>query len=66
MKGGAAAAFADSDGDVAAVMKVDDAVIGNGDDETSTGWCFAVASPCAAECVCCRGINAFSPPGQRK
>ena len=35
------------DGNVAAVMEVDDAVMGIGDDETSTGWCFAVASMCA-------------------
>ena len=53
-KGGAAAASADNDGDVAAVLVVDDAVMGTRDDETSTGWCFAV------------GINGFSPPGQRK
>ena len=25
-------------------MEVDDAVMGTGDDETSTGWCFAVAT----------------------
>ena len=43
-KGGAAAA---SDGDVAAVMEVDDVVMRAGDDETSTGWCFAVTSLCA-------------------
>ena len=43
-KGGAAAVSADNDGVVAAVMEVDDAVMGTGDDETSTGWCFAVAS----------------------
>ena len=44
--GGAAAASAD--GDVAAVMEVDDVVMRAGDDETSTGWCFAVTSTCAA------------------
>ena len=42
-KGGAAAASAD-DGDVAAVMEVDDVVMRTGDDETSTGWCFALTS----------------------
>ena len=42
-KGGAAAASAD-DGDAAAVMEVDDVVMTTGDDETSTGWCFALAS----------------------
>ena len=47
-KGGASAASAHNDGDVTAVMEVDDAVMGTGDDETSTGWCFAVASLCAA------------------
>ena len=52
-KGGAAAASADNDGDVAAVMEVDNVVMRIGDDETSTGWCFAVTS-------------LFSPPGQRK
>ena len=46
-KGGAAAASAD-DGDVAAVMEVDDVVMRTGDDEPSTGRCFAVASMCAA------------------
>ena len=45
-KGGAAAASAD-DGDVAAVMEVDDVVMRTGDDETSTGWCFALTSMCA-------------------
>ena len=45
-KGGAAAASAD-DGDVAAVMEVDDVVMRIGDDETSTGWCFALTSMCA-------------------
>ena len=45
---GGAAASADNDGDVAAVMEVDDAVMGTEDDETSTGWCFAVTSLCAA------------------
>ena len=44
-KGGAAAASAD-DGDVAAVMEVDDVVMRAGDDETSTGWCFALTSMC--------------------
>ena len=44
----AAAASADNDGDVAAVMEVDDTVMGTGADETSTCWCFAVASVCAA------------------
>ena len=34
--------------DVAAVMEVDDAVMGTVDDETSTGWSFAVARVCAA------------------
>ena len=47
-KGGAAAASAGIDGDVAAVMEVDDAVTGTEDDETSTAWCFAVTSLCAA------------------
>ena len=42
-KGGAAAASAD----VAAVMEVDDVVMRTGDDETSTGWCFALTSMCA-------------------
>ena len=37
-EGGAAAASAD-DGDVAAVMEVDDVVMRTGDDETSPGWC---------------------------
>ena len=37
LKGGAGAASADIDGDVAAVMEVDDAVMGTEDDETSTG-----------------------------
>ena len=46
-KGGAAAASAD-DGDVAAVMEVDDDVMGTEDDETPTGWCFGVTSLCAA------------------
>ena len=46
--GGAAAASADSDRDVAAVMEVDDAVMGTEDDETSMGWCFGVTSLCAA------------------
>ena len=45
-KGGAAAASAD-DGDVAAVMEVDDVVMRTGDDETSTDWCFARTSMCA-------------------
>ena len=45
-KGGAAAASAD-DGDVAAVMEVDDVVIRTRDDETSTGWCFTLTSMCA-------------------
>ena len=45
-KVGAAAACAD-DGDVAAVMEVDDVVMRTGDDETSPGWCFALASMCA-------------------
>ena len=35
------------DGDVAAVMEVDDVVMRTGDDETSTGWCFALTSMCA-------------------
>ena len=47
-KGGAAAASADNDGDVAAVMEVDDAVMGTEDDETSRGWCFDVSNQCAA------------------
>ena len=46
-KDGAAAASAENDGDVAAVMEVDDVVMRTGDDETSTGWCFAVTSLCA-------------------
>ena len=46
-KGGAAAASADNDADVAAVMEVDDEVMGTEDDETSTGWCFGVTSLCA-------------------
>ena len=45
-KGRAAPASAD-DGDVAAVMEVDDVVMTTGDDKTSTGWCFALASMCA-------------------
>ena len=45
-KGGAAVASAD-DGDVAAVMEVDDVVMRTGDDKTSTGWCFALTSMCA-------------------
>ena len=45
-KGGAAAACAD-DGDVAAVMEVDDVMMTTGDDETSTGRCFALTSMCA-------------------
>ena len=40
-KGGAAAASLDNDGEVAAVMEVDD-------EGESLGWCFAVASLCAA------------------
>ena len=48
-KGGAAAASADNDGDVVAVMEVDDVVMRTGDDETSTGWCFVVASICAVQ-----------------
>ena len=46
-KGGVAAASADNDGDVAAVMEVDDVVMRTGYDETSTGWCFALTSMCA-------------------
>ena len=46
-KGGAAAASAGNDGGVAAVTEADDVVMRIGDDETSTGWCFAVASMCA-------------------
>ena len=45
-KVGAAAASAD-DGDVAAVMEVDDVVMRTGDDETSPAWCFALTSVCA-------------------
>ena len=37
------------DNDVAVVMEVDDVAMRTGDDETSTGWCFAVASMCAAD-----------------
>ena len=37
LKGGAAEASADNDGDVAAVIDVDDAAMGTEDDETSTG-----------------------------
>ena len=43
LKGGAAAASADNDGDVAAEMEVDDVVMRAGND----GWCFAVTSLCA-------------------
>ena len=46
-KGGAAAASADNDGEIA-VMEVDDAVIATEDEEASMGWCFAVTSLCAA------------------
>ena len=46
-KGGTAAASADNDGDVAAVMEVDDVVVRTGDDETSTSSCFAVTSVCS-------------------
>ena len=53
---GGAAASAD-DGDVAAVMEVDDVVMRAGDDETSLR---------SYEHVCCCGINRFSFPGQRK
>ena len=42
-KGGAAATSAD-DGDVAAVMEMDDVVMRTGDDETSIGWCFSLTS----------------------
>ena len=47
-KGGAAAACADNDGNVSAVMDDDDdfAMDAEGD-ETSTGWCFGVSSMCA-------------------
>ena len=41
-----AAASAD-DGDVAAVVEVDDVVMRTGDDETSFGWCFDLTSMCA-------------------
>ena len=47
-KGGAAAASADNNGDVAAVMEVDEDVMGTEDDKTSTVWCFGVTSLCAA------------------
>ena len=60
-KGGAAAASAGIDGDVAAVMEVDDAVTGTEDDETSTAWCFAVTSLCAAV-----GSTGSLPLGLRK
>ena len=43
-----AAASAENEGDVAAVMEVDDAVMGTEDDEASMGLCFAVTSLCAA------------------
>ena len=47
-KGGAAAACADNDGNVSAVMDDDDdfAMDAEGD-ETSIGWCFGVSSMCA-------------------
>ena len=48
MEGGAAAASADNDGEVAAVMEVDDAVMETEDEEASMGWCFVVTSLCAA------------------
>ena len=46
-KGGAAAASADNDGDVAAAMNVDESVMDIEGDEASTGWCFGVSSMCA-------------------
>ena len=46
-KGGAAAASADNDGDVAAVMDDVDFALDAEGDETSAGWCFGVSSMCA-------------------
>ena len=59
-KGGAAAASAD-DGDVAAVMEVDDVVMRTGDTR-NVDWLVLRSY----EHVCCRGIYGFSPLGQRK
>ena len=47
-KGGAAAASADKDGDVAAVMEVDDDVMGTSEDERQRIGAFGVTSLCAA------------------
>ena len=58
-KSGVAAAHAD-DGDIAAVMEVDDVVMRAGDDGTSTGWCFALTSMCSIV------GSTGSPPVQRK
>ena len=55
-KGGAAAASADNDGDVAAVMDVDDFVMDAEKDEASTDWCFWCFEP-----VCSPGINWDTP-----
>ena len=47
-KGGAAAASGNNDGDVAAVMVVDDFVM-DAERDASTGWCLGVSRMCAVQ-----------------
>ena len=60
-KGGAAAASADNDGDVATVMNVNDYMMDTEWDEASTGWRFGVSSMCAV-----LGIKRVTPLGHWK
>ena len=42
-------------------MEVDDDVMGTEDDKNVNGFVLL-----CYKSVCCRGVNGFSPPGQRK